>query len=53
VGSQKLYYGFTAAYSYVKYGKKKLIWDTLLLAQLVEALRYKPESRGFNSRWHH
>jgi hypothetical protein len=24
---------------------------TLLLAQLVEALRYKPEGRGFDSRW--
>jgi hypothetical protein len=23
------------------------------MAQLVEALRYKPESRGFNSRWSH
>jgi hypothetical protein len=25
----------------------------LLLAQLVEALRYKPEGRGFDSRWCH
>jgi hypothetical protein len=25
-------------------------WRTLL-AQLVEALRYKPEGRGFDSRW--
>ena len=24
--------------------------DTLLVAQLVEALRYKPEGRGFDSR---
>jgi hypothetical protein len=24
---------------------------TLMVAQLVEALRYKPESRGFDSRW--
>ena len=23
------------------------------VAQLVEALRYKPEGRGFNSRWCH
>jgi hypothetical protein len=23
------------------------------VAQLVEALRYKPEDRGFNSRWFH
>jgi len=23
------------------------------VAQLVEALRYKPESRGFDSRWCH
>jgi len=23
------------------------------LAQLVEALRYKPEGRGFDSRWRH
>jgi hypothetical protein len=26
-------------------------WGTLLVAQLVEALRYKPEVRGFDSRW--
>jgi hypothetical protein len=25
---------------------------TLLVAQLVEALRYKPEGRGFDSRYH-
>ena len=24
-------------------------WDTLLVAQLVEALRYKSEGRGFDS----
>jgi hypothetical protein len=24
---------------------------TLLVAQLVEALRYKSEGRGFDSRW--
>jgi hypothetical protein len=24
---------------------------TLMVAQLVEALRYKPEGRGFDSRW--
>ena len=26
---------------------------TLLVAQLVEALLYKPEGRGFDSRWRH
>jgi hypothetical protein len=26
---------------------------TLLVAQLVEALRYKPEGRGFDFRWFH
>jgi len=26
---------------------------TLLVAQLVEALRYKPEGCGFDSRWCH
>ena len=25
----------------------------LAVAQLVEALRYKPEGRGFDSRWCH
>jgi hypothetical protein len=25
----------------------------LLVEQLVEALRYKPEGRGFDSRWCH
>jgi hypothetical protein len=28
-------------------------WGTLLVAQLVQALRYKPEGRGFDSRWCH
>jgi hypothetical protein len=28
-------------------------WGTLLVAQLVEALRYKPEGRGFDSRFCH
>jgi hypothetical protein len=27
------------------------MWGTLLVAQLVEVLRYKPESRWFGSRW--
>jgi hypothetical protein len=27
------------------------VGGTLLVAQLVEALRYKPEVRGFDSRW--
>jgi hypothetical protein len=26
---------------------------TLLVAQLVEALRYKPKDRGFDSQWYH
>jgi hypothetical protein len=29
------------------------VWGTLLVAQLVEALRYKPEGRGFDSQWCH
>jgi hypothetical protein len=28
-------------------------WGTQLVEQLVEALRYKPECRGFDSRWCH
>jgi len=28
-------------------------WGTLLVAQLVEALRYKSEVCGFDSRWCH
>jgi hypothetical protein len=28
-----------------------LVWGTLLVAQLVEALRYKPASRVFDFRW--
>jgi hypothetical protein len=27
------------------------VWRTLLVAQLVEALRYKPEGGGFDFRW--
>jgi len=37
-------------------GKKETISitrGTLLVAQSVEALRYKPEDRGFDSRWCH
>jgi hypothetical protein len=30
-----------------------LLGGTLLVAQLIEALRYKPEGRGFDSRWYH
>ena len=29
------------------------VWGTLLVAQLVEALRHKPEGRRFDSRWCH
>jgi hypothetical protein len=29
------------------------VWDTLLVARLVEALLYKPVGRGFYSRWCH
>jgi hypothetical protein len=28
-------------------------WGMLLVTQLVEALRYKPESRGIDCRWCH
>jgi len=28
-------------------------WRGYAVAQLVEALRYKPEGRGFDSRWCH
>ena len=28
-------------------------WGTLLVAQVVEALRYNPDGRGFDSRWCH
>jgi hypothetical protein len=34
-----LYYGYLSSY-----------WGTLLVAQLVEALRHKSEDRGFDSR---
>jgi hypothetical protein len=29
------------------------MWGTLLVAQLLESLRYKSEGRGFDSRWCH
>jgi hypothetical protein len=29
------------------------LWGMLLVAQLVEALRYKPEGRGIDFRWCH
>jgi hypothetical protein len=40
-----LVYEFTAFY--------QIQWGTLLVAQLVEALRYKPEGRRFDFRWYH
>jgi hypothetical protein len=30
-----------------------LLYGRYAVAQLVEALRYKPEGRGFDSRWGH
>jgi hypothetical protein len=30
-----------------------VVWGTLLVALLVEALRYKSEGRGLYSRWCH
>jgi hypothetical protein len=30
-----------------------VVRGTLLVAQLVDALRYKPEGRGFDFRWCH
>jgi hypothetical protein len=30
-----------------------MLWGTLLVAQLVEALRYKPEGRCIDPRWCH
>jgi hypothetical protein len=29
------------------------LWGTLLVWQSVEALRYKPEGLGFDTRWCH
>jgi hypothetical protein len=34
-------------------GKNKKKKRSVAVAQLVEALRYKPEDRGFDSRWCH
>jgi hypothetical protein len=31
----------------------KLFLGMLLVAQLIEAPHYKPEGRGFDSRWYH
>jgi hypothetical protein len=34
--------------------KSRFQWDRRrVVAQLVEAVRYKPEGRGFDSRWCH
>jgi hypothetical protein len=41
------------AYSYNTVHDTSVMWGTLLVAQLVEALRYKPEGREFHSRWCH
>jgi hypothetical protein len=31
----------------------EIVWRGHAVAQLVEALRYKPDCRGFDSRWCH
>ena len=33
--------------------ERKIMRQGYAVAQLVEALRYKPEGRGFDSRWSH
>ena len=40
------------SYNFILYAALK-DWGTLLVAQLVEALRHKSEDRGFDSRWCH
>jgi len=37
----------------IYFAPQRDFWGTLLVAHLVEALRYKPEGRGFDSRWCH
>jgi hypothetical protein len=37
----------------INFNNTAIYWGTLLVAQLVEALRYMPEGRGFDSRWCH
>ena len=59
----RFYVSCTALTFTEKHGNMKggLLYDcillhlggTLLVAQLVEALRYKPEGRVFDSRWCH
>jgi len=44
--------GFNSGFKGLKKVKKGNR-GTLLVAQLVEALRYKPEGRGFDSLWCH
>jgi len=54
VTSYVLYYG-TSAFR-IRNGYRQLLYlasGTLLVAQLVEALRYMPEGRGFDSQWCH
>jgi hypothetical protein len=47
VGRENLTYTFILASLYTNLGAR----CTLLVAQLVETLRYKAEGRGFDSRW--
>jgi hypothetical protein len=37
----------------LRYKEEKLEYGGHAVAQLVEALRYKPEGRGLDSRWCH
>jgi hypothetical protein len=33
--------------------RRRFVWAKEWGTQLVDALRYKPEGRGFDSRWYH
>jgi len=44
--------GFNSGFKGLKY-VHGMAGGTLLVAQLVEALTYRPEGRGFDSRWCH
>jgi hypothetical protein len=53
LASEHRYYFVIVTLNYVHIKAIPKFKEGVAVAQLVEALRYKPESRGFDSRWCH
>jgi hypothetical protein len=47
------WYNFSMCLVSFEFTLSTLRWTSYVVAELVEALRYKPEGHGFDSRWFH